>query len=385
MSAGDSRVASQLSSTKTTASPTTTAARDTFRAEIEQWQMGPLWEIYRAVLTREPQLREVPYLWRWSVVRPRLLRAGELITALEAERRVLMFLNPKNPARIGATATLYAAAQLILPGETARAHRHSPAALRFLIEGRGAYTSVEGEKIFMEPGDLILTPSGQWHDHGNEGNDPVMWLDGLDIPFTAFLNSMFLEDGAELHQAVSLPANHSETLYGRALFPADSSAGARLSQPGSASPVLAYRWGAAREALALLAKSQPPDPFDGHLLRYANPATGSEALPTMGCRIQMIPKGLHTRAHRHTISTVYHVAEGSGWSVINGVRFDWQNGDTLAVPTWCWHEHVAETADAVLFSITDEPILKPFGQIRWQEFIESEHQSVQSKFSESAI
>ncbi len=361
-----------------------TTERDAFRREIEQWQMGPLWEIYRAVLTREPRLREIPYMWRWEVVRPRLLRAGELITALEAERRVLMFLNPKNPARIGATATLYAAAQLILPGETARAHRHSPAALRFLIEGRGAYTSVEGEKIFMEPGDLILTPSGQWHDHGNEGNDPVMWLDGLDIPFTAFLNSMFLEDGAELHQAVTLPATHSETLYGRALFPADGSAGSRLSQPGAASPVLAYRWGAAREALELMRRSQPSDPFDGHLLRYANPATGGEALPTMGCRIQLLPKGLHTRAHRHTISTVYHVAEGSGWSVINGVRFDWQKGDTFAVPTWCWHEHAAETADAVLFSITDEPILRPFGQIRWQDYTEAEHQSVQSSFNESA-
>ena len=132
-----------------------TPERDAFRREIEQWQMGPLWEIYRSVLTREPKPREIPYMWRWETVRPRLLRAGELITALEAERRVLMYLNPGNAARIGATATIYDAAQLTLPGETARAHRRSPSALRFLIEGRGGYTAVEGEKIFMEPGDQI--------------------------------------------------------------------------------------------------------------------------------------------------------------------------------------------------------------------------------------
>ena len=360
-----------------------TPERDAFRREIEQWQMGPLWEIYRAVLTREPKLREIPYMWRWETVRPRLLRAGELITALEAERRVLMYLNPGNAARIGATATIYAAAQLILPGETARAHRHSPSALRFLIEGRGGYTAVEGEKIFMEPGDLILTPSWLWHDHGNEGSDPVMWMDGLDIPLTMFFNSMFLEDGAELHQKVTLPERHSETLYGQALFP--GGAGGDHFQPGTgkASPVLVYRWSAARAALDFQKNSQAPDPFDGHLLRYADPATGGEAFPTMGCRIQLLPQGFRGRAHRHTVSAVYHVAEGSGYSVINGARFNWTKGDSIAVPGWCWHEHAAESTDAVLFSVTDEPMLKPFAQVRAQDFAES-HQPAESTFKESA-
>jgi gentisate 1,2-dioxygenase len=364
-----------------------TPDQDAFRREIEQWHMAPLWDIYRAVLTREPKLREIPYMWRWQTVRPHLLRAGELIGALEAERRVLMYVNPGampiNGARLGATATIYAAAQLILPGETARAHRHSPAALRFVIEGRGAYTSVEGEKISMEPGDLILTPSGQWHDHGNEGAEPVMWMDALDIPFTGFLNSMFLEDGAELHQKITVPEKHSEMLYGRALFPSGSG-DEHQSQAGKPSPVLAYRWEAARQALELQACRHAPDPFDGHLLRYANPASGGEVLPTMGCRIQLLPKGFHSRAHRHTISTVYHVAEGSGWSVINGTRFDWQKGDTIALPAWCWHEHATEAGDAVLFSVTDEPILKPFGLIRAQEFAEDAHQPVDAVFVEAA-
>jgi gentisate 1,2-dioxygenase len=358
------------------------AEREAFRREIEQWQMGPLWEIYRSVLTREPKPREIPYMWRWEMVRPRLLRAGELITALEAERRVLMYLNPGNAARIGATATIYAAAQLILPGETARAHRHSPSALRFLIEGRGGYTSVEGEKIFMEPGDLILTPSGQWHDHGNEGSDPVMWMDGLDIPLTMFFNSMFLEDGADLHQKVTLPPKHSEMLYGHALFPTGSAGDHFKPRPGKASPILMYPWNAAREGLQLLADNREPDAFDGHVLRYADPATGGEAFPTMGCRVQLLPGGFHGRAHRHTISAVYHVAEGSGWSIINGARFTWTKGDTIAVPGWSWHEHASE-GGAVLFSVTDEPMLKPFNQIRVQEFAEA-HQPVDSTFKESA-
>ncbi|HEY7679186.1 MAG TPA: cupin domain-containing protein [Terriglobia bacterium] len=350
--------------------------REQFRAELEQWHMGPLWLIYRSVLSREPQQREVPYLWRWSVVRPRLLRAGELITAAEAERRVLMFLNPGNAARIGATATLYAAAQLILPGETARAHRHSPAALRFIIEGSGAYTCVAGEKIRMAPGDLVLTPAFVWHDHGNDAGEPVMWLDGLDIPYTAALNCMFLEEFPSLAQKELMPPERSEKLYGRALFPA----GASRVPTGPYSPVWAYRWSEAREALDSLARSSEPDPFDGHLLRYANPATGGETLPTMGSRLQLLPKGSHTKAHRHTTSAVYHVAEGRGFSVLNGTRFDWEEGDTFAVPIWCWHEHAAPTGDAVLFSFTDDPVLAPLGLLRCEPHPDPNgHQPIQTE------
>ena len=212
--------------------------RERFSAELEPFGMKPLWLIYRDVLTKQPRAREIPFLWSWRVVRPLLLRAGELITAEEAERRVLMFLNPGNPAQIGATATLYAAAQLILPGETARAHRHSPAALRFVIEGEGAFTCVEGEKIFMKPGDLVLTPAMVWHDHGNEGNEPVMWMDGLDIPLTAAINCMFLDEFQSLTQTESAPRERSEKLYGRALFPSET-----VSSPARPySPVWAYRW-----------------------------------------------------------------------------------------------------------------------------------------------
>jgi gentisate 1,2-dioxygenase len=336
------------------------AEREQFSAELEKFHMAPLWTVYREVLTPEPRLREIPYLWPWSVVRPRLLRAGELITAAEAERRVLMFVNPNSPTRIGSTATIYTAAQLILPGESARAHRHSPAALRFLIEGRGAFTCVDGERVWMAPGDLILTPSMVWHDHGNEGSEPVMWLDGLDLPLMASFNSMFLQEFGEWAQPETMPRARSEKLFGRGLFPSGSTATTAVPY----SPVWAYRWEDAREALQSLAQSSDADPFDGFLLEYVNPATGGEIFPTMGCRLQLLPKGSHTSAHRHTGSFVYHVAEGSGFSVVNGMRLDWQKGDTFAVPIWCWHEHAAPAGDAVLFSVTDEPLLAPLGLLR---------------------
>lgn len=367
---------SKVSSSGATVSLT---EREQFSAELERFEMKPLWLIYREVLTREPRAREIPYLWSWSLVRPFLLRAGELITAAEAERRVLMFLNPGNPAQIGATATLYAAAQLILPGETARAHRHSPAALRFLIEGEGAYTCVEGERIFMKPGDLVLTPALVWHDHGNEGHQPVMWMDGLDIPLTASLNCMFLDEFTSLSQTERAPRERSEKLYGRALFP--SEAVAPPARPYS--PVWAYRWSEAREALECLAQSSAPDRYDGTILRYVNPATGGEVLPTMGCRLQLLRKGEHTAAHRHTASAVYHVAEGSGYSVLDGIRFDWRKGDTFAVPIWLWHEHAATTADAVLFSVTDEPVLAPLGLSRSEPYAQHNgFQPVRSAFQE---
>jgi gentisate 1,2-dioxygenase len=350
-----------------------------YYAQLESLQMGPLWAILRNTLTKEPRIREVPYLWAWDIVRPQLLHAGQLVTAAEAERRVLMFLNPGNPAKIGATATLYAAMQLILPGEAAPAHRHSPSALRFIVEGSGAFTCVDGEKVRMSPGDLVLTPPMVWHDHGNEGDTGVMWLDGLDIPLLLSLNCMFFEDYEGETQEVTMPELRASKLYGRSLFPTGT-----LPHSNKFSPVWNYRWEEAREALEHLKKSSEPDPHNWYMLRYVNPANGGEVLPTIGCRLQLIDKGAHTTAHRHSISSVYHVAEGSGYSVINGTRFNWKRGDTFAVPTWCWHEHATTDEDAVLFSLTDAPVLAAINQIREQRFTENNgFQAIQKSFGEN--
>ena len=342
--------------------------RSEFFKELEAENMGPLWVSFRNLLTKTPAAREIPYLWPWESVRPKLLRAGELVSTEEAERRVLMFLNPGSPGRIGATATLYAAMQLILPGESARAHRHTPTALRFIVEGSGAFTCVNGEKVFMEAGDLVLTPPMVWHDHGSESDGPVIWLDGLDIPLMLALNCMFFEDHEGTTQPVTAPENHSEKLFGRSLLPA----GAQQAGEVSYSPVWNYRGVESREALESLRRAGDPDPFDGYLLRYTNPLNGGEVLNSIGCRLQLLPRGLHTKAHRHTLSTVYHAAEGSGFSILDGTRFDWNKGDTFAVPIWTPHEHAAPKGDAVLFSLNDEPVIRALGHMRTEALTEND-------------
>ena len=337
--------------------PSLAEARAAYYAELARANLGALWTVEQTALIAEPPMRELPCLWRWNDVRPWLMRAGELISTEEAARRALMLLNPKNPARIGATATLYAALQMILPGESARAHRHSPSALRFVIEGTGAYTAVDGEQVRMAPGDLVLTPAMVWHDHGNTGDHPVIWLDGLDLPLMIGLNAIFTEEYPERVQPVVMPPAHSEKLLGRALLPA----GAARQAPKSHSRVWAYRWSEAREALDTLRRSSDPDPFDGYILRYSNPETGGHALTTMACHLQLIEAGMSLESHRHTTSTIYHVAEGKGHSEAGGERIEWQKGDTFAVPIWVPHRHAADTAEAVLFSVSDEPLMKAVG------------------------
>lgn len=342
---------------------TNRAGREQFYKELNDANIGALWNVEGTALAPEPAKRERPCLWRWREARQFLMRAGELISTEEASRRALMLLNPGNPARIGSTATLYSALQMILPGESALAHRHSPSALRFLIEGVGAYTSVDGERVFMSPGDLILTPAMVWHDHGNTGTEPVIWLDGLDMPLMLSLNAIFTDIHPQRIQPVTMPAARAERIYGRSLLPAGSAA----AEPRAYSRVWAYRWNEAREALNAMRQGSPPDPFDGFILRYANPETGGHALATMACHLQLIEAGMELRAHRHATSTIYHVAEGSGFSEVDGVRLSWEKGDTFAVPIWMPHRHSALSGEAVLFTVSDEPLMQAIGLAKTQE------------------
>jgi len=162
--------------------------RAAFSRELEALDVRPLWE---RVMRLKPGTAAVPAMWRWAQLRPRLARASELITAKEAERRVLMLENPALRGTTFATTTLYAGLQIIMPGEIAPTHRHTPNALRFIIEGEGAYTAVDGERVAMRPGDFVVTPNWTWHDHGNAGSEPVVWLDGLDTAFANLMGAHF--------------------------------------------------------------------------------------------------------------------------------------------------------------------------------------------------
>ena len=291
-----------------------------------------------------------------------MMRAGDLITPQEAERRVLMLINPASPReQFRACGYLCAGIQMILPGEVADTHRHAPSAHRFVIEGENAYTTVNGERTAMAKGDYITTPSWCWHDHGHHGSGPMIWLDGLDIPFVNALDANFFEDFGKdgAIQAVTRRDDDSYHRWSRNLRPTWEA----VAETNS--PLLNYRWTKARDTLHEL-REEAASPFDGVILEYTNPLTGGHALTTMAAYLQLLRKGEHTKAHRHTSSTVYHVAEGGGHSIIAGKRFDWQEGDTFAVPSWAWHEHASEGGEAVLFSFSDRPVIGAFALYREQ-------------------
>ena len=177
-------------------STTQTPERAAFYRRAAEHSLAPLWEVLHGLVTPTPRTPCVPALWRYDEIRPFLMEAGRLITAREAERRVLILRNPGMQGQAAVTRSLFAGLQLILPGEVAPAHRHTQSALRFVIEGKGAYTSVDGERTTMHPGDFIITPSWTWHDHGNDGDGPMVWLDGLDIPIVTLLDASFAEPGS---------------------------------------------------------------------------------------------------------------------------------------------------------------------------------------------
>ncbi len=342
--------------------PTHSQAVEQYLAGLSQYNVGPLWKFLRQALTPEPKSQAKPFLWRWQELRPQLLRAGELVSAAEAERRVLMLLNPGLEGRIATTPTLYGGLQLILPGEVAATHRHTPNALRFIMEGEGAYTVVDGEKMTMSFGDFVLTPNWTWHDHGSESTGPVVWLDGLDIPLTTMLEGIFFEPYPDESQAWTKPVNNSVAEYGKSgLLPAWQRAN------GTHSPLLKYSWKDAREAVASFS-GDAESPFDGAILEYVNPMTGGPSLPTMASFLQRLKPGQKTEAHRHSASAVYLAVEGNGQTLIDGKAYAWSPGDVFALPAWCMHAHenLSVSEDAILFSFNDAPVMKAFNLYREQ-------------------
>jgi gentisate 1,2-dioxygenase len=337
-------------------------AVEEYLAGLPQFHVGPLWKFLGQALTPEPKSQARPHLWRWKELRPQLLRSGELVSAAEAERRVLMLLNPGLEGRIATTHTLYGGLQLILPGEVARTHRHTPNALRFIMEGEGAYTVVDGEKVTMSFGDFVLTPNWTWHDHGSESTGPVVWLDGLDMPLIHLLEGVFFEPYAQETQPLTKPIDASVADYGKSgLLPTWQRAASAHSA------LLKYAWKDAREALLSLGPDAA-SPFDGAMLEYVNPVTGGPSLPTMASFLQRLKPGQKTEPHRHSVSAVYLAVEGHGRTTIAGKDYEWSPGDVFALPTWVWHKHenLSASEDAILFSFTDAAVMRAMNLYREQ-------------------
>ncbi|HEU5463603.1 MAG TPA: cupin domain-containing protein [Candidatus Binatia bacterium] len=296
-----------------------------------------------------------PHLWKGKDVLEALNRAGELITTGEAGRRTIQMRNPGLAA--GMTNTVHISVQLVKPGEIAAAHRHTAAAIRFIIKGTSnAYTIVEGERFPMLEGDFITTPNWTWHDHFNNSDEPVMWLDGLDVRLVTHFGAMIQENFKNEQQPVERPDQFSSKVFGHAR--------PTWVKNSFRSPPYRYPWEETKATLEAL-KETVGDPCDGVLLEYSNPQTGGPTLPTFSCRIQLLRPKEKTRTHRHTSTTVYYAFRGRGITNVSSNEFNWDQTDIFVVPSWQWHSH-ANTAgkDAILFSITDQPASEALGLYR---------------------
>lgn len=337
---------------------TNASERAAYYDRIRSLNLAPLWESLHTLVPREPTTPALPAIWRYADIKPHLMASGALITAEEAVRRVLILENPGLPGSSSITQSLYAGLQLILPGEVAPAHRHVQSALRFIVDGRGAYTTVGGERTTMFPGDFIITPSWDWHDHGNEGlhgaAEPVVWLDGLDIPLLRFFDAGFAENSEAQSQTVQRPEGHSQARYSHNMVPV------RHDHTSLTSPIFNYPYARSREALSALQRAEAPDAWHGWKLRYVNPLTGGSPMPTMQPCLQLLPAGFQGMGHRGTDGTVYSVVEGHGTAQIGGQPFDFAPQDTFVVPSWATLRLQA-TAEVVLFSYSDRPVQQAIG------------------------
>jgi len=345
------------------ASTATTAViqdqREAFYARADTQYMAPLWTRLSSLVPEMPTPVGVPHRWAYADVRPFVLESAELISAGEAERRVMILENPGLRGSSQITNSLYAGLQLIMPGEVAPAHRHTQSALRFIVEGSGAYTAVDGEKTSMQPGDFVITPSWTWHHHGHEASGPVVWLDGLDIPLVAFFNSTFREYHDADEAPLTRPEGDALARYGSGLLPV----GHRTSSLNS--PVFNYPYARTREALRALTNAGAPDTHLGHLMRYANPVDGGWAMPTMATMIRLLPKGFATKPYRASDSAIFIVAEGRGELRVGEQHFALMPHDIVVVPGWMAYTlHAAE--DLVVFSFSDRVAQEKLGFFREQ-------------------
>ena len=330
---------------------------DRLYKELAEHDLQPLWEL-TGLLTVQPRPRAVPFVWHAEDLARLAGEAGELIPVERGgDRRVLACANPGlrgDPYIVG---TLWAAVQFLKPGEVAPAHRHTPAALRLVLEGKGVWTVVDGDAVPMSAGDLVLTPSWTFHEHHNSGATAMMWLDVLDLPLVAALDAVFYQDGPSDDVGIATPeSSRSELRYGAGpgLLP-----GRAAGEPSAASPLLAFRWAETDRALsAQLADGAVP----AHI-RYANPVTGGDVMPTMRCEMFRYSPGATSPRNRQTGGRVGCVLHGSGLVTIGDQQFGVAPGDILAIPSW---QALTVTAEKQidLFITSDAPALTALGLYR---------------------
>jgi gentisate 1,2-dioxygenase len=335
-----------------------TGARQAYYDRISKYSMAPLWEKLRQLVGNEPKTQCAPAIWRFKDVKGMVMESADLITAKEAERRVLVLENPALRGQSRITPSLYAGLQLIMPGEVAPAHRHTASAIRFILDGGGAYTAVEGERTYMSPGDFVLTPNWAYHDHGNTSDKPMIWLDVLDLPTINFYETMFSEHLDTETQSVGHADGDSLAFFGSGVLP--DGAPVTLKR----SPIINYTYARTRPILERLRNAGEIDKRHGARVRYANPITGGWVMPTMGAHLALLPTGFAGESYRATDGTIFVCVEGEGATTIGDQRFAWSAGDVFVAPPWTRYAHEAEK-ESVLFSISDRPAQEALGI--WRE------------------
>ena len=338
--------------------PYAQAAREDFYRRAADQKLSPLWAVLETIASNEPRSPCLPALWRFADCRPYLIEASKVITAEEAERRVMVLENPGMDRGNRITHSLYGGLQIVLPGEIAPPHRHTANALRLIIEGKGAYTSVDGEKTVLAPGDFVITPGWTWHDHGNETKEPVVWLDGLDVHVINLFDASFRESYPDKTYPLTKKPGASYDQHGHNMRPIDY-------QPSSTnSPIFNYPYHVSRDVLYRQSRGGNADPHHGYKMKFINPVDGGWAMPTIATCMQLLPAGFASSPYRSTDGTIFSVVEGSGTSVVGDQTFEWQEKDIFVVPSWIDVQHFPRT-ESVLFSYSDRAIQEKLGI--WRE------------------
>lgn len=327
---------------------------DSFRSDLAAQHLQPLWDIMGKLAAKEPTMGGQPIHWAWGGLEALVRRGGELISAEEAERRVLVLENPDFPGEGRITNSLYSGVQLLMPGETAPSHRHTASALRLILEGSGAFTAVDGERVTMSPGDFIVTPSGTFHDHGNDTDAPVTWLDGLDVFVVNLLNAPFGEDHPQHRQPVIRPEGDTLARFGSGLLPHDYTA------DGSRSPTFHWPYDRTRAALKRLSDAGPIDPALGLRMNFIDASTGLSPIKTMTAWMTLLPAGFRGDLYRSVSGTVMSVVEGSGRVEVSGQHWAIKPRDIFVAPSWNWHRFEADE-DMIIFGFSDEVLQRHLG------------------------
>jgi gentisate 1,2-dioxygenase len=324
------------------------------------------------------QLKARPHHWQWAEISPYLYRIAEIARSSDVspieiiDRQQFLLTNPGFGGRLQIANAMRCAVSIYNPGDFAPVHQHTPNASRIILSDEGGYTMVDGERCEAKRGDLVLTPNGTWHDHGNDSGEPVIWVDILDWPLLEFLDCIWLDD-----QFTGTPGEHprsqgmtrtngySGKMYGHGgLLPTFVSPQRGIGQ--DTSPLIHYRGEDIRHALHDLSKENG-DAYEGIELAFVNPATGGSIFPTLDYRAQLLRSGEETKFKRETASVIYIVMEGTGYTEVAGERFNWGPNDIFVVPNFLWRRHVnTGLGDAVLYSTSDRALLQKIGQYRAQ-------------------